>query len=166
MVLAILGLLFACGCAKDRTEELSRMALTEADLPGNYTLEYEHTETDFGEDNLAGVEIEYKVGFDRADGEVHVLEGIAICLHPELVPSVDTWNINWQNMHGEYRVTELGEPNIGEYSSATKWEHKYKEESFLLLSFSKDDKWVKLKARGADYEFLKDLGIKAEKKIE
>ena len=134
VVLAILASLFAYGCSKDeRIEELSKMVLAETDLPGDYTLEYEHTETDFGEDNLAGVEIEYKVGFDRT--------------------------------HGEYQVTELTDPHIGEYSSATMWEHKYEEESFLLLSFSKNDKWVKLKVWGADYEFLKQLAQKAEKKV-
>jgi len=132
VVLAILGLLLVCGCSKDRTKELSNMALTESELPGDYTLGYEHAETDFGEDNLAGVEIEYKVGFDRADGEVHILEGIAICSHPELVSSVDAWNINWQNVHGEHQVTELTDPNIGEYSSATMWENEYNEEIFCF----------------------------------
>lgn len=88
---------FAYGCAKDRRiKELSKMALTETELPGDYALVYEGTESDFEGINLAGVEIEYKVGFDQTDGEVHILEGIAICSHPELISTVDSWVIIWQ----------------------------------------------------------------------
>lgn len=161
-VFAILGILVT-GCSSSKADELRKIVLTEKDLPGLYTLGFEDIQTKFEGVNLAEIEIDYKVGFEETNGTKKILQGVALCSRPEMIPTSERMVIKWENQLGQYRVTELENPKIGEFSIATHWIKPG--ETFHLFSFSKGNKLVKLKVWGADYEFVKLLAFAAEKKI-
>jgi len=161
-------MLLAHGCGKGGVEELSTMALTETDLPGDYTLAYEERKVEFGEfDKMVGANVGYEIGFERTDGKVKFLETIIICSNPQLIPSADELRVAFTSKQERYQVTQLSNPNIGEYSSAAEIEDKHYGEITFLLTFSKGNKYVRFMFWGdeANYELLKELARKAEGKI-
>ena len=155
--------------SKTSSTEISEIVIELSDLPEGYKIVERgpRTSADISEESIErGWKEGYSVEFQKGDT---LLDISRISLWNSRYPIENIQKIvnNSLNYSGDYIISEISSPNVGDISKA----YKIKDSEWGILKyridFGKKDIFVAIEVVGnaADYELLKELAKKVENKI-
>lgn len=155
--------------SKTSSTEISDIVIGSSDLPEGYEMieRGPRTSADVSEESLEkGWKEGYSIEFQKGDTLLDISR-ISLWNSRYPVENIPTIVNNPLNYSEEYTISELPSPNIGDISKAYKIKDTEWGTLTYTISFGKKDIYVGVSVAGniADYELLKKLAKKVEKKI-